>query len=170
MDRSSPGRDASPFRSYWCYTCRIHWRLPARRRYVSSRIGQFVRTARCYLLHRSFDKDFAERQGDRFEATKPVDWLVAVVTRVVPIARPTCVPALPIWAMSWTFPTITSGPATRSGASGPTVCRIAGMTIELVLPLTSSSISIGCIAAPTEIFPTISPASRRSAERVGKLF
>ena len=44
--------------------------------------AQFVRSARCYLLHRSFDKDFAERQGDRLRQRKPIDWLVAIVTRV----------------------------------------------------------------------------------------
>ena len=89
---------------------------------------------------------------------KPVDWLVAVVTRVCSYRQADLRSGASHLGHVLDVPTMTSGPATRSGDSGPTACRIGGMTIDLVSPLTSSSISIGCIAAPMEIFPTISPA------------
>ena len=44
--------------------------------------------------------------------------------------------------------------------NGPNARFIAGSAADFTSPLASSwSISIGCIAAPTEIFPTIEPAS-----------
>jgi hypothetical protein len=63
---------------------------------------------------------------------------------------------------------MTSGPGTKVGVSNPH--HIAGgMAIDLGSPLTSWSISIGCIAAPIEILPTAFDVCR-PAERGGKLF
>src|SRR5437763_15397861 len=48
---------------------------------------------------------------------------------------------------------------TQSGAPGAPLWVNWGTTIDLGLPFTTCVISIGCIAAPTEIVPTVEPAS-----------
>ena len=54
---------------------------------------------------------------------------------------------------------MTSGPCTSAGLSPPSPLGKGGMATDLVSPLTSVSTSIGCIVAPSEIFPTSAPAS-----------
>ena len=157
---SNRGRDASLLRNRWCYMCRRRC-PPTPGRYVSSMIVRFVRSAPCYPRRRSCGRDFAARPGDRFEATRTNRSADRRCYKSLFLLRSQSVlpTSLPIWSTSWTFPTMTSGPGTRFGAAGPIACGIGGMTIDFVSPLTSWSIWIGCIAAPTEIFPTIAPAS-----------
>ena len=54
---------------------------------------------------------------------------------------------------------MTSGPAASVGAPGPARSRKGGMTTDLGAPLDNCVISIACIAAPMEMFPTCTPAS-----------
>ena len=78
--------------------------------------ARFVRSARCYSRRRSFDKDFAEQPGDRFQATQTnraagrhcYKSLFLLPDR--PVSR--CFPVASTSSMS---PTMTSGPGTRVG-------------------------------------------------------
>ena len=84
---------------------------------------------------------------------------VPLLQEVVPTPSPTDVPLVPNWTTLSTIPTMTSGPFTSVGVLGPPARSRGGMTTDLGSPLANWVISIGCIAAPTEIFPTIAPAS-----------
>ena len=100
---------------------------------------------------------------------KPIDWLVAIVTRVCSYRQAN----LCSGASHLGHVLDVSNDHVRTGhkvsALRADCVSHAGMTIELSLTINRASISIGCIATPTEIVPTFRPALRWSADRIGKL-
>src|SRR6266481_4276510 len=92
-----------------------------------------------------------------------------MLQEVVATPRPTCDPVLPTCTISGRSPTMISGPGTRVPA-GLAPWLNGGTTTDLRLPFTTCVISIGCIAAPTEIVPIIEPASEERPSALANCF
>ena len=90
---------------------------------------------------------------------KPIGRLVAIVTRVCSYCQTDLCRVVSLVVHVFDVPNDNIRPRHKGWPAGPTACCMGGMTIDFVSPLTSWSIWIGCIAAPTEIVPTTEPAS-----------